>query len=181
VALKGFLSAENYTVITIDAYDKQEKRLVFIARTFTDSTKVELLSETTFNATADMAGFRTVISKDITSVPENPVEGDSYIVGSTSEAPFNGMEGCVAVCGENPGDWMFFSIVDGECTYVTDEDMYYMRKDGSWMLPSSEDMTPAKWDLLFDPNIFEAAGANLIQAIYTYLKTTPQFSHTVDA
>lgn len=181
MALKGFLSTDNYTVVVINDYDKKEKRLTFDATTYADATKTSVISESAYDVSVDMARCSSVISKDITSIPADAAEGSRYIVGDCSDSPLSGVIGAIATRGTTNNDWTIESKADGACVHVIDEDAYYVRKDGSWILSDANDMTPARWDELFNPNLFDAANANLMQAIYDYLKTTDEFSHTVDA
>ena len=179
MALKGFLSADNYTVVVVDDYDKKEKNLTFNAITYSDSSKTSILSESSYQVHAAGCENSSVLSMNVTSVPTDASPGDSYVVGDSLESPFNGMAGTIAVRGASATDWSMESVMDGRCVYVEDEDAHYMREDGTWVLATADHMTPARWDQLFDPNIFNAVNANLMQAIYDYLKTTDEFAHTI--
>jgi len=178
MALKGFLSTDNYTVVIIDSYDKKEKQLNFVARTYVDDSKDEILTEANYELAADLSKCFSVLSKDITSVPASPNEGDAYIVGDLDTPPFHGMTGTIAT--RTGGTWSFMGIIDDICIHVADEDLHYICKSGTLALTTDSDMTPTKWDALFSPVVYDATGANLMQAIFDYLKTTPEFAHTTD-
>jgi hypothetical protein len=181
MALKGFLSADNYTVVMIGEYDKHKRYLSFIARTYTDSTKQEILCETGYQVQAPEDQYRVVLTKDIISIPDAD-PGDCFIVKSCSEAPFHGMEGCIAIRGANSSQWSFETITNNGCVYVIDEDEYYQKKDGEWVLMDSpSDITPESWEAKFGAANFDAENANLMQAIYDWLKNKPEFEHATDA
>lgn len=179
MALKGFLSTDNYTVVIVDEYDKQNKRLSFVARTYIDDSKEEVLTESNYDIEAPMEMCCEVLSKDTTSVPGSPSEDDKYIVGSTNEAPWHGMAGAIATW--KAGNWQFETCADTHVAYVADEDEHYVMKDGSWELGGDDLMTGDRWDARFGAAEFEAEDQNLLQAIYDWLKEQPEFEHTTDA
>ncbi|AIF51996.1 DUF2793 domain-containing protein [Pelosinus sp. UFO1] len=91
--------------------------------------------EVTHNQGLNLLDFlvdRTVKDKDMTAPPASPLEGDAYIIPSSSTGVWAGKDGQIAqFIG---GAWDYYIPRQGWLLYVIDEDKYYKRGSSTWLI-----------------------------------------------
>lgn len=78
----------------------------------------------------------SVIDRDHTAPPEEPEEGDRYIVGDEASGGFIGRDGEVACF--YAGSWLFFAPRDGWLAWVEDESRLLVHHAGVWQVMAGD-------------------------------------------
>lgn len=77
----------------------------------------------------------SVIDKDLTAPPAEPVTGDRYIVGASATGAWAGHDDDIAEWSGSA--WVFTSVEEGMCTWVEDEDIVYIYNGSAWVKMAS--------------------------------------------
>jgi len=73
--------------------------------------------------TRGLTYHEAVLDKDLTSPPSNPNVGDRYWVAPSATGDWTGKDYKIATW--NGTAWEFENVTDGDCAYVTDENVFY--------------------------------------------------------
>jgi len=76
-----------------------------------------------------------VIDRHLTSPPALPIEGDRYIVATTSTGEWDGKDGQIAAFQNNA--WAFYSPIEGWLCWVADEDILLVFDGVTWSAVST--------------------------------------------
>lgn len=81
-------------------------------------------------ARIDAATGSGVISRTVSTPPGSPVDGDSYIVGSSATGAWAGKENAIAFYSSG---WQFITPKEGMTLWVNNEDTHYAYNGSTWM------------------------------------------------
>lgn len=186
MALKGFLTESDYSVVDVHQYDHKSRILHFELITYQSSAKNIELSRLSFDASYKADKLITVEDFISDTPPQNPQVGQKFAIRRCDEPPFHNMSNHVVEhTGERHGGWLFTSLYndDDVSVFVKSTQKFYRPSqdvDGVWnQVEKLNTLTMEQWDMRFSPSSLEEDGANLIKAIYTYLSTKSGFEHTV--
>jgi len=186
MAFGNYLMDGTYTIVRDCTYSKQKKYLFFDLVVYKDVTKIDELSSTRYNLTISETHTK-VIDKDLMTPPETFNEGDFYYVASNPSGAWKNNAGQLAYACKNT--WCFLSLRKDEIIYVADEDKYYRYDEKSAEYRTNTGILVEKanvfdaytWDKYFDiSKIGVLNNSDLIQQIYTYLKTRLEFSNVTN-
>ena len=187
MALKGFLTESDYSVIDIHQYDHRKRALHFELITYQSSAKSIELSRLSFDASYRSDKIITVEDFISDIPPQNPQVGQKFAIRKCNEPPFHNMSNhVVEYTGQKHGGWLFTGIYDDDINvFVKSTQKFYypsQEMDGNWFeIEKLTMLTKEEWDMRFSPSSLEESDANLIKAIYLYLSTKSGFEHTVEA
>jgi hypothetical protein len=180
MALKGFFNSENYSVLSITQYNKSGKRLLIDVVTYQDESKGATICHN--NYIFEAAKVQSVTDKDLMDKPalEDRIPGTMFIIGSTGDNYLKDFKDKILKIGAE-GEMSLLNPAEGYHIFLESDGQHYMFKNGTWVTPDEDFLSPADWDARFSPEATSALGNNELKAAYEYLKTLPEWQHTVDA
>jgi len=72
---------------------------------------------------AGLTFHEAVLDKDLTSPPTSPSTGDRYWVAPSATDAWSGHD--YEIAEWDGSQWIFYTVTDGDCAYVTDENIFY--------------------------------------------------------
>ncbi|RLG75405.1 MAG: hypothetical protein DRO12_05530 [Thermoprotei archaeon] len=72
---------------------------------------------------AGLTFHEAVLDKDLTSPPTTPSVGDRYWIAPGATDDWSGHD--YEIAEWNGSQWIFYPVTDGDCAYVTDENIFY--------------------------------------------------------
>jgi len=72
---------------------------------------------------AGLTFHEAVLDKDLTAPPTGPTTGDRYWVAPSATGDWSGHD--YEIAEWDGSQWVFYAVTDGDCAYVTDENIFY--------------------------------------------------------
>lgn len=179
MALKGFIHSDNYSVVSIQNYSKDDKRLLVNVETYQDDTKSVVICKNEY--VVEGKKHKSVTDRDLIVKPalEDRIPGTSFIVGTNDDPYLRDFKDRIIKIGSE-GKMSLLNPSPGYLIYLESDGQYYEFKDGTWVTPSVKTVTLDSWDSMFGPDIVSGLNNNEFKAAYNYLKTLPEWQHTTD-
>ena len=175
MALGNFIVSGSYTTVEISLLDKQNKRIVLTTKTYSDSSKVNLITAMQFSTNA----YDAPVAKDKDLDDPSgltPTDGDTYLVPSGAVNDWSGKDGQVLKWSDAISDWEYDN---SEVLFFEDESLTYRKVSGSWSVDTGR-IDGRTYDSYFSVTAMDVEGNNILKLAYEYLKTRAEFSSCTD-
>lgn len=178
MALRNLFIDGSYSYIEDITYDKHRRHVSFYVVVFRDENKADQIMKVPYFLDGEGL-YPVVLSATTRKPPVDNEDKDKYIIPDRAQGDWKGRTGEIARWVEEDQMWAFDKMKYGDICFIVDQDSYF-KKTEKGIMKSETYFDDKEWNKFFSPEALEEKGNNILAAIYTYLKTRPEYAEVED-
>lgn len=174
MAILNYLKTGTYTTVERVVYDSMTKSCVWSVSVYDSAERNVCYATKEIHVGYDIAAYALAALEAVSEPPENPVEGQNYLIGPNATTYWLGQDGQIAVFQN--GNWGFWGTTPWTIYYC---DGKYYKRVNNVFVETEWTLDHRIWDAFFTREKVCAEGTNVIRQIYLFMQTMMSFRGTV--